>query len=151
MLFTVDESRYAMATANIISVIPYVRLDKIPSASAYIAGLLNFHGEPVPVVDLSMLLAHRATNQRLSSRIVIVDTGGNGKEARIIGLLMEKATEAKKIDASEMADSGMTLAESPCLGKVYMDGDGAIQIVSAKDVLAENDVAELFVNKINNS
>lgn len=75
LLFRVENERWAIAAADIQAIIPRVNLQEMPHSHPMIAGLLNYHGEMLPAVDVSALIANRAAPPLLSTRMVIVECG----------------------------------------------------------------------------
>ena len=142
--FIVDKTRYVLATGTIMEVVPLVPLQKQPNAPAYIAGLMNYRGSSLPVVDLCQLFTGRDAVLRLSSRIVVVKVALPDQETRNIGLLLEKATEILKMDEGEFADPGIENPQALYLGKVAMDGQGMLQLISPENILSVIDINLLF-------
>jgi chemotaxis signal transduction protein len=58
----------------------------------YFLGWLTFHGEPVPVFDLSQVVSDQPTPEHFSSRILILEAGSESP-ARYIGLLAGGVTD----------------------------------------------------------
>jgi len=142
--FTVDNTRYMLATGAIIEVVPLAPLQKQPNTPAYIAGLMNYRRRSLPVIDLSQLFAGHDAALRLSSRIVVVKLAVPGQEVRNIGLLLEKATEILKLDETEFTESGLENPQAPYLGRVTMDGQGMLQLISLENILSIMDIELLF-------
>ncbi len=142
--FTVDNTRYVLATGAIIEVVPLAPLQKQPNAPAYVAGLMNYRGRSLPVIDISQLFAGYDSALHLSSRIVVVKLGLPEGEAIAIGLLLEKATEILKLEASEFIEPGLENPQTPYLGKVTMDGQGMLQLLTPENILSVLDRELLF-------
>jgi chemotaxis-related protein WspB len=49
ILFQIGRDRYALSAGSIIEVLPLMNLKSVPRAPAGVAGLLNYHGTPVPI------------------------------------------------------------------------------------------------------
>ena len=106
--FQVDSHRYAIDADSIAGVLPLIHITRIPQAPAALLGVCDCRGKPVPVIDLSQLLAGRPAERRLSTRIVIVRyADGTGKKQRL-GLVAEQATSFIRRDASSFVPSGIT-------------------------------------------
>lgn len=144
--FYMDEARYVLAAREVIEVIPMVKLQPLPQVPPHIAGLLCYRGHSVPVVDLCQLLLNRSCNQRLSSRIVVARTRHNNVE-RSIGLVVEKATEARKIEAAEFFASGIENPATPYQNGVARDDKGLIQRITTEAILSEPELDLLLSAK----
>ena len=64
---------YAVDAARIVEVVPRVNLRPLPHAQAFLAGVFEYRGDVVPVVDLGVLLGAGPAPDRLSTRIILVD------------------------------------------------------------------------------
>ena len=101
LLFRVGAERYALETTSVVKIIHRVELSKIHDvmeASAHFAmsGRFNYHGQTVPVLDLTQLLGGGPTRPALGTRIVLVRlalSGRGSKQQHLLGLLVEQATE----------------------------------------------------------
>lgn len=149
MLFVqlyLDDYRYILSTSNVVEIVPGVRLTPLPKMPAYISGLCNYRGSSVPVIDLCELFLNRPCNQKLSTRIIFVNADRSGKEKKIVGLLVEKATETLKIDEESFVDSGIQNQESPFLGPVVADNHGLVTRIIPDEIFDQIDGELLFGN-----
>ena len=73
LTFTAGTNRYAIDVTRVVEVVPRVELRKIPHAPAFLAGLLGYRGEVVPVIDLGLLLDAAPCRDCLSTRIILVN------------------------------------------------------------------------------
>jgi len=85
-LLRLDDDRYALDAGRIVEILPLVTVKRIPQAAAGIAGIIDYHGTPVPLVDLNQLALGRPARRRLDTRIVIVDYPDRDGTARWLGV-----------------------------------------------------------------
>jgi len=142
LLFKVDNDCYGMDVASVVELVPYMVLQKLPKAPEFIAGLLNYRGSIVPVVDLTMLLVNRPTRQLLSSRIILTRPTISGG-ARFVGLLAEQVTEASKIPDDEFSDTGLKGDQSIFVDKLAVRPEGLVQHINV-DLLLPTEVKEML-------
>ena len=142
--FTVAGERYVMATNAIIEVAPLIPLRKLPDVPPHVAGLMNYRGRSLPVIDVSQLLAGHDAALRLSTRIVIVPAGRDGDAQHEVGVLLEKATETLEIPDDEFIEPGLENPKTTYLEKVVLDAEGMLQRVSPKNILSKMDVDLIF-------
>lgn len=142
--FAVDGLRYLLGTRHVIEVAPLVPLKPLPHAPAHVAGLMNYRGRSLPILDASRLLAGNEAAAHLSTRIVVLKLVMPEWGERDIGLLLEQATEIVKLDEAEFGDAGIENPETAYLGKVAMDAQGMLQRITPDRLLSEGDAERLF-------
>jgi chemotaxis-related protein WspB len=124
--------RYAIDTADVIEVLPLVRVKTLPGAPAGVAGVMNYRDTAVPVVDLNWLAMGTRTPSRLTTRIVVVRYEA---EASVLGLLVPEAAETRRFDADAFVDAGVSTDGARYLGAVLTTPDGVIQRVTVSGLL----------------
>ena len=134
LLFHLGADRYALPARDVVEVLPLVALKAVPAAPRGVAGLLNYHGEPVPVLDLSLLAVGRPAAARVSTRLLLTRLAGAAPEQRV-ALLVERATEAAAIDPGAFLPAGVASPGARYLGPVANDGRGFIQRIELEALL----------------
>ena len=134
--FRLGEDTYALDARQVMRVLPAARLKRLPGAPKGVAGLLNFEGEPVPVLDLSELLLGHPASQHLSTRIILTELTGRGGERRLLGVLAENATNTVRCDAADFMPAGVTLAAARYLGPVASLGGTLVQRLELEHLLS---------------
>lgn len=129
VLFRLDEDRYAVDARCIVEIVPLVEFKSVPHAPDFVAGLFNYHGAVVPVLDLCRLMRQRTARQLLSSRIMLIDYERlcglpAGEGPRILGLLAEHVTEAREFDQGTVP-SPVKTPDAPYLDGIFVH-DGAM-------------------------
>lgn len=144
VLFQLGRDRYALEAARLSEVLPLVRLKALPQAATGIAGVLDYRGAPVPVVDLSALALGRPAASRMGTRILIVQCAAHPGTARPLGLIAEQATETFRCDPGEFVPSGVTNEGAPYLGPVKVSAQGMIQWIEPDRLLSQEVKEALF-------
>ncbi len=96
LLFTLQDEAYAIDSAKVVEVIPFLLTQKIPMTPKFIIGMANYRSTPVPIIDLGLLLNDQACRQQLSTRIILISLSLGGQFKKIVGLLAENVTETVK-------------------------------------------------------
>jgi len=145
LLFELDGDRYALDAAGIVEVQALAAAKAIPGAPAWVAGLIERHGEPVPVIDLAQLALGRPSQQWRSTRLVFVRyRDARATMERVIGLIVERATQTRRIERERFADSGIATPHARWLGPVARDEHGFVQWVKVAHLLDARVRALLF-------
>jgi len=139
LLFYVGNDLYALDTAQVVEVIPRVVLRKIHHAPDYVAGLFNYRGLIVPVIDLCHLIQGKPSRSYLSTRIIIVDYIAKDNTKRCMGLMTERVTETLNKPDNEVIDTDAPVDEAhPYLGNMMMDEKGMIQHIRLEYLLSDS-------------
>lgn len=129
VLFYVDQERYALACDSVVEIIPRVSLRPVAQAEEHIVGLLNYGGNPVPVVDFSQLCVHRSSSSHLSTRIILVNYEHPERYPQLVGLLAERVTDTLEKPADAFVESGISLRPQKFVKGVLNDKQGVIYLV----------------------
>jgi chemotaxis-related protein WspB len=135
ILFEVDKDRYALPASRIIEVLPLVNLKKIPQSPAGVAGVFNYRGTPVPVIDLNEMMLGIPAAHRLSTRIVLVEYPLDIGRQHKLGLIAENATRTFERPVHDFSEVGLTSDNALYLGPVATDGGVLIQWVAVEKLL----------------
>jgi chemotaxis-related protein WspB len=142
--------RYAVESAQVAEVLPLLRLKTLPGAPAGVAGLINYHGDAVPVVDLNVLAFGVPTPTRVTARIVMVHYAPDGAAAsdgattRLLGLLVPRAAEMARHAPADFTEAGVRTDGAPYLGPVLTDAHGVLQRVAIPALLSAELRGALF-------
>ena len=137
LVFQLGADRFAIDTATVAEVLPLVAVTPVPKAPAGIAGFLNFHGAPVPVVDLSELTIGRPAAHRVNTRIVLVKYPDRTGTLRLLGVIAEKTNETIRRDPADFVASGVANPHMPHLGPVASDAHGLMQWIDVSALLPQ--------------
>jgi len=144
--FRVGGDYFGLEGKTIIEVAPLVTLRKIPHAADYIAGLFNYRGRLVPIIDLSALLIAVPSRPLMSTRIVLVHYEISPTVSRVLGLIAEGATEVISCDESRMQSPGIAIKAAPYLGKIWVDEKKSLQLIDLHKILPEDLQIALFAD-----
>jgi chemotaxis-related protein WspB len=128
--FRIGSQSYALDTARIAEVLPLLEITRVPQAPVGVAGLINYRGRSVPVVDLSELMLGEPARPYISTRLILVHYGEH-----LLGLIAEHATETMRREPESFADSGLASDAAPYLGPVTQDGGRWIQWIEVQKLL----------------
>ncbi len=127
LLFQLGADRYALDIRQIAEVLPVVQITPIPNLPAAVAGVFNYRGVPLPVIDLSQLILRRPALNRYTTRLIIVHYPDASGAARLLGLVAERATETVRRDPADFVTAGGGGPAAPNAGPFAIDSAGFIQ------------------------
>jgi chemotaxis-related protein WspB len=133
LVFSIGPERYCLRLAAVGCVLPAADLKHIPLSPPCVAGLLDLHGAPVPVIDLSVLAGFACPPTWFDTRIIVVDYPCADGQPRQLGLRAEHVTGIESLGDAMFADGGA--AGAPFLGQVASTPAGMLQLVEVAQLL----------------
>lgn len=144
LLLRMGDARYALEARRIVEVVPMVELKPLPHSAVYVAGLFDYRGVLVPVIDLCRLTAERSCRACLTTRIVLVDYPGAEGRSHVLGLLAEQVTETAKLRDTDFQPSGLRQPEAPYLGPLQQSDTNLVQRLEIEHLLPDELKRNLF-------
>ena len=135
LVFEVDGDRFALAAGAIVQILPFIHVSALPQSPPGIAGVAIYAGAAVPVIDLTEILAGRASEPRFDTRMIVVDYADRRGDRRPLALLAEHATTTIRREPEDFVSSGVSSDAAPYLGPVTTDQDGLIQLLDIPSLL----------------
>ena len=142
LIFHIGPDRYGLPLRQVRRVLPLLELKGIPLAPDSVAGLLNLHGDPLPVIDLSRISGGAPSRQHFDTRIVVADYKAPDGTVHALGLMAERVQGVQDVSTQDLAPSGVQAA--PFLGLVAGDAKGMVQLVEINALLPAELRARLF-------
>lgn len=144
LLFDVCEDHYAISVRQVVEVISLVKLQKLSQAPKYIAGLLNYRGDIIPVIDLCELLTKTQHAYQYSTRIIVVNYMSNQQMPYLLGLIAEKVTETLNILQTELYQPRIPGDAPFYLGEIITAEHGMILCIEIESLLSESQIKTLL-------
>jgi chemotaxis-related protein WspB len=144
LLLQLGNDRYALDTSRVVEVLPLVEFNQLPQAPRGVAGVFNYRGRPVPVLDLSELVLQRPSSEWFSTRIIVVNCPGATGENQLLGLIAESATELLRCESRDFESARVRIPAAPYLGPLATDAHGVIQWLRVDQLIPEPVRESLF-------
>lgn len=142
LVFHIGPDRYGLPLRQVRRVLPLLELKGIPLAPDSVAGLMNLHGAPVPVIDLARLSGGAPSRLHFDTRILVADYTAPDGAVHALGLMAERVQGVQDVVERALAPSGVQAA--PFLGPVAGDAQGMVQLVELDALLPAELHARLF-------
>ena len=102
---SIDHDDFIIPCDKVGTIIPNVKIQYLPGAADFMAGIVNYHGNTVPVIDITMLLKKRTSKNFLSTRIILLNNDEMLPNSSVCGILAENVTEVVKLNTQFDNDS----------------------------------------------
>jgi chemotaxis-related protein WspB len=89
-------------------------------------------------VDLCELALNKPAEERLSTRIIVVNYPDASGSPHLLGLIAEQATTVLKKETGDFKDPRVRVGAAPYLGPVLVDGQEVIQWIHEQRLLPES-------------
>jgi purine-binding chemotaxis protein CheW len=95
--FRIGRETFGLPISLVREIVRVPEITSVPNAPEYIEGVINLRGRIIPVVDMRKRFGEEVTLPSKKNRIVVVEL-----ENRLIGLLVNSASEVLRIPPSEI-------------------------------------------------
>lgn len=138
VVFIVEEQRYALPLANIVRIVNATEVTKLPNAPLGILGIINFHGEIIPVLNLRQRLSLPEREVNPTHHFLIALTA-----KRKVALFIDGPEGLLEIEQSLLVDSNHFSSDIEQIqGAIKLD-DGLVLIYNLEKFLSPEDVLHL--------
>jgi chemotaxis-related protein WspB len=144
LIFHIGADRYGLRLRDVVRVLPLLELKHLPLAPDSVAGLMDFHGQSVPVIDLCRASGLPSGEDHFDTRIIVADYHTPEGTNHLLGLRAERVLGVQEVSEAQLTDSGVRAA--PFLGAVASDTHGMLQLVELEQLLPAPLRATLFQN-----
>ena len=144
ILFHLGTDRYALPARDVVEVLPLLACKAILGAPPGVAGLIDYRGTAVPVVDLTALTLGRPSARRVSTRLLMVRYPHPRGGERLLAVVAERATEMLSKEPADFLTTGVASDTARFLGPVVRDARGLVQRVDVHALLTDALRAALY-------
>lgn len=138
----VAADRYAIPARDIIEIVSATKVTPVPGASRIVAGLIQYRGRVVPLLDLGELCAGAACAGAGTTRILVVKAGSGPDSQELFGIRAERVSSTVRMNPDGFRASGV--ASAPYIKGVVLTGAGVIVQRIDLDCLLDARAVEIF-------
>jgi purine-binding chemotaxis protein CheW len=129
--FELDEHRYALKLKDVARVINVVSITPLPQAPSIVLGVINNHGQIIPVVNLRRRFNLSERQLELSDRLIIART-----PKRNVALLVDAVNGVIEIPPSSISTASSILPDTKYIDGVIKLSDGLILVHDLAQLLS---------------
>jgi len=134
VLFEVGGSAYALPISDVIEVAEWAPISAIPSLATTRAGVVNHHGDALPVVWGEALLGEAVAAATPENVLVL---GAGGAESGRLGLPVDRVLGLADVPVGAVASDGVVLERRPVRGRIVAVLDAARLLERAAHVIED--------------
>jgi purine-binding chemotaxis protein CheW len=101
MTFKLGDELFAINVSQVREVLEVLQITKVPTAPAYMRGVVNVRGQAIPVVDLRLRFGLPNIADTVTTRVIVMELNIDGETA-IIGGLADSVHEVIELDSSNI-------------------------------------------------
>jgi purine-binding chemotaxis protein CheW len=117
--FRIGNETFGVRIASVREIVRVPEITSVPSAPETVEGVINLRGKIIPVMDLRKRFGHVDIQPDKKNRILVVEL-----QNKLIGLIVNAASEVLKIPPSEIEAPGSVFAEGE---SSYVTGVGKLK------------------------
>jgi purine-binding chemotaxis protein CheW len=99
--FKLGDELFAIDVAQVREVLELPLITRVPTAPAYMRGVVNVRGKAVPIVDLRAKFGLPSTTDTLNSRIVVMELMLDG-ESTVVGGVADSVHEVIELEGAQI-------------------------------------------------
>ena len=117
--FRIGNETYGVRIGSVREIVRVPEITAVPSAPETVEGVINLRGKIIPVMDLRKRFGQTEIHSDKKNRILVVEL-----ENKLVGLIVNAASEVLKIAPSEIEPPGNLFAE---VESGYVTGVGKLK------------------------
>src|SRR6266536_2084582 len=117
--FRIGDETFGVKIGSVREIVRVPEITSVPNAPDTIEGVINLRGKIIPVMDLRKRFGHVDIQADKKNRILVVEL-----QNKLVGLIVNAASEVLKIPPSEIEAPGSVFAEGE---SSYVTGVGKLK------------------------
>ena len=117
--FRIGEETFGVRIGSVREIVRVPEITSVPNAQETIEGVINLRGKIIPVMDLRKRFGQTDIQPDKKNRILVVEL-----ENKLVGLIVNSASEVLKIPPSEIESPGSLFADGE---SSYVTGVGKLK------------------------
>lgn len=143
LAFETAGQRYALPVENVVQIIEMVTITPLPAAPHIVVGVINFHGQVIPVVDMRRRLQAPPQPYSLRTPIVVGELHGHK-----VGLVVDAVSGVLQLNPAQIDTPSRIFTREMVLKTNHLTGiartdDGMLLLLDPDSFLSAKEAAQL--------
>lgn len=134
--FKVGNDCYNCSCDWIAEIVPRVPLVQVPQTSPHVAGLLNYGGDSILILDFTSVLLGRLSHNLMNTKIIIFKRPLEENHIQTFGLVVEEVLGVEELNPEVFKKTGLEIKKPYFLDGIYNTQNTNKQLVRV-DLLFE--------------
>ena len=139
--FSLKEEHFAFDIMKVVEIIRLKEITEVPTAPAFIEGVINLRGKIIPIIDLRKRFRVEITERDRKYRIIIVELA----KGQLVGVIVDEVEKVMQVKDDQVLPPPPTVTEA---GGRYIDAivrmdDRIIVLLDIDRIFSESEQAEL--------
>lgn len=100
LTFELGDEYFALDAMKVNHILEVPKITRVPDTPEYLKGVINLHGNIIPIADLRMMMGFGASEYTADSAIVVI--GPDGHQDSSLGLIVDMVKEVVETEGLEM-------------------------------------------------
>jgi purine-binding chemotaxis protein CheW len=131
VLFSLEEPRYALYLSEVVKVERAVEITLLPKSPQVVSGVINFHGEIIPVIDIRKLFRLPQRDIHLEDQFIIARTS-----LRLVVLVVDSVNGVYDIEHHQAIGAGKSFPFTEYLSGLATIDHGIVLITDLEKFLS---------------
>jgi purine-binding chemotaxis protein CheW len=131
VLFSLEEPSYALYLSEVVKVERAVEITPLPRAPQVVSGVVNFHGEIIPVIDIRKLFRLPQRDIHLEDQFIIARTS-----QRLVVLVVDSVNGVYDLEPHQAVNTGESLPFTEYLSGIATIDHGIVLITDLDQFLS---------------
>ena len=131
VLFSLEEPRYALYLSEVVKVERAVEITSLPKAPQVVSGVINYHGEIIPVIDIRKLFRLPQRDIHLEDQFIIARTSH-----RHVVLVVDSVNGVYDLEHHQVIDAGESFPFTEYLSGIATIDHGIVLITDLEKFLS---------------
>lgn len=142
--FSIDRQKFALPLVFVNRVIHVVEICPLPKTPAFIQGIINFHGDIIPVINMRSLFGLQQREIELTDKLIVADIP-SGKFA----FLVDSTQGVLEINENKIIQTKAINYGDKFIQGVIKNDDGMMLINDVEKFISKDELLqlELAINK----
>ena len=138
--FNIKDELFAFDTDTVRNILEMGKITRVPNTKEYLVGVINLHGNIIPVVDFRNIMGVKDIKNTKDTVIIVVSN--DGRTDSLIGLIVDGVKEVYSLSDDHalletiIDNSSNTMVNISFKGTLKLDSD-FIHIIDQDDLMEE--------------